>query len=155
MNIRKLIVKILSTFFYLGYLPVLPGTFASIVGIFLFYLIKDSIYIHTLLTLLFIITGLLVTTEAEKIFNKKDARCIVIDEISGMLLALIFIPYDIRLIIIGLILFRILDLLKPYPAGRLHTMKANIGIMGDDIVAGLYTNIILQLALRCASFKVS
>lgn len=135
MNIRKHMVKILSTFFYLGYLPILPGTFASIVAIFLFYLTKDSILIHALFTLLLIILGLLVTTEAEKIFNKKDARYIVIDEISGMLLAILFIPYDIRLIIIAFILFRILDALKPYPADRLQAMKGNIGVMGDDIVA--------------------
>lgn len=155
MNIRNYIIKIISTFFYLGYLPVIPGTFASIVGVFLFYLIKDSVFIHALLTLLFIILGLSITTEAEKIFNKKDARCIVIDEISGMLLALLFIPYDIRLVVVAFILFRILDALKPYPADRLQTMKGNIGVMGDDIVAGFYTNIILQVVLRLASFKTS
>lgn len=155
MSIRKHTVKIISTFFYLGYLPFIPGTFASIAGVVLFYLIKDSVFMHPLLTLLFIILGLLVTTEAEKIFNKKDARCIVIDEISGMLLALLFIPYDIRLIIVAFILFRILDALKPYPANKLQTMKGSIGIMGDDIVAGLYTNIILQVALRLATFTTS
>lgn len=155
MSIRKHTVKIISTFFYLGYLPFIPGTFASIAGVLLFYLIKDSVFMHALLTLLFIILGLLVTTEAEKIFNKKDARCIVIDEISGMLLALLFIPYDIRLIIVAFILFRILDALKPYPANKLQTMKGSIGIMGDDIVAGLYTNIILQVVLRLASSMTS
>jgi phosphatidylglycerophosphatase A len=138
-----------------GYLPIIPGTFASIVGIFLFYLIKDSIFIYTLFTLLFILLGLLVTTEAEKIFNRKDARCIVIDEICGMLLALIFIPYDVKLVIIAFILFRVLDALKPYPAGKLQNLKGGIGIMSDDIVAGLYTNIILQLVLRLTSFKAS
>ena len=155
MGIRKYTIKIISTFFYLGYLPVLPGTFGSIAGVFLFYLIKDSVFTHILLTLLFIILGLLTTTRAEKIFNKKDARCIVIDEISGMLLALLFIPYDITSIVIAFILFRILDALKPYPANRLQNMKGSIGIMGDDIVAGLYTNIILQVALRLAIFRTS
>jgi len=155
MNIRKHIVKVLSTFLYLGYLPFIPGTFASIAGILLFYLIKGNIFIYTLFTLLFILLGLLVTGEAEKIFHQKDARYIVIDEVSGMLLALIFIPYDTRLVIIAFVLFRILDAMKPYPAGKLHNLRGSIGIMGDDIVAGVYTNIILQLVLRLASFKTS
>ena len=155
MNMRNHIVKILSTFFYVGYLPLMPGTFASIVGVSLFYLIKDSIFIHALFTLSFILLGLLVSTKAEKIFKQKDAKCIVIDEISGMLLALLFIPYDIRWLIIAFVLFRILDALKPYPADRFQALSGGIGIMSDDIIAGLYTNIILQFVLRLASFKTS
>jgi len=92
---------------------------------------------------------------AEKIFNKKDAGCIVIDEVSGMLLSLIFIPYDIKLVIMSFILFRILDALKPFPLDRLQSLTGSTGIMSDDIVAGLYTNIILQVALRLISFKTS
>lgn len=110
---------------------------------------------HIVLTLTLIIIGLLITGRAEEIFNKKDAGCIVIDEVSGMLLSLLFIPYDIRLVIIAFILFRILDTLKPYPSDRLQNLKGSWGVMSDDIVAGLYTNIILQVVLRLVSFKVS
>ena len=99
--------------------------------------------------------GFLLTGRAEKIFNKKDARCIVIDEVSGMLLSLIFIPYDVKLVIMAFVLFRILDTLKPFPSGRLERISGSMGIMSDDIVAGLYTNIILQVVLRLASFKTS
>lgn len=148
-------VKILSTFFYVGYLPFIPGTFSSMVCIFIFLWISQNIFIYGLLTITFMLAGLLVSGRAERLFNKKDARCIVIDEVSGMLLSLMFIPYDLKLVIIGFILFRILDTLKPYPAGRLQELHGSIGIMGDDIVAGLYTNIILQFVLRCASFKIS
>ena len=154
-SLTGFIIKIISTFFYCGYLPFIPGTFASMVGIFLYYLIKDSIFIYTLFTLIFIILGFLITGKAEKIFNKKDARCIVIDEIAGMLVALMFIPYSLKLVIMGFVLFRILDALKPYPAGRLQELKGSIGIIADDILAGLYTNIILQLVLRFASFRTS
>lgn len=149
------IIKILSTFFYVGYLPLIPGTFGSIAGVFLFYCVKDNNFIHILLTLTVIILGFLISGRAEKVFNKKDSRCIVIDEVSGTLLALIFIPYDIKLVILAFILFRILDTLKPYPAGRLENLPGSIGIMGDDIVAGLYTNIILQVVLRLISFRAS
>ncbi|PIP20528.1 MAG: phosphatidylglycerophosphatase A [Candidatus Omnitrophica bacterium CG23_combo_of_CG06-09_8_20_14_all_40_11] len=148
MKIRDFIIKTLSTFFYVGYLPFIPGTFASIAAILLFYFIKDNNSIHILLTLILIALGFLITGRAEKIFNKKDARCIVIDEVSGMLLSLIFIPSDIKLVIMAFILFRILDALKPLPSDRLQNLTGSIGIMSDDIVAGLYTNIILQVVLR-------
>lgn len=106
-------------------------------------------------TLSLIILGFLVSGEAERILNIKDAKCIVIDEVCGMLLSLIFIPYNIKTVIIAFILFRILDSLKPYPAARLQNLKGSPGIMADDIVAGLYTNIILQIILRLASFRIS
>lgn len=149
------IIKTTTTFLYVGYLPFIPGTFASIVGIILFYFVKDNIFLYILLTLILIALGFLFTGRAEKIFNKKDARCIVIDEISGMLLSLIFIPYDIKLVIIAFILFRILDALKPFPSNRLQNLTGSISIMSDDIVAGLYTNLILQVVLRLVSFKIS
>ena len=151
----NIIIKTLSTFFYVGYLPFIPGTFGSIAGAFLFYFAKDNSFIQISLTLTLIILGFLISGRAEKLFNKKDARRIVIDEVSGMLLALIFIPYDIKLVILAFILFRILDTLKPYPAARLENLPGSTGIMGDDIVAGLYANVILQVALRLISFRAS
>jgi phosphatidylglycerophosphatase A len=148
MSVRNFIVKIISTFFYIGYLPLVPGTFASLAGIFLFYLIKNSIFAYTLLTLVLLVLGFLVSGRAEQIFKEKDARCIVIDEVAGMLLSLIFIPYDIKFTVAAFVLFRILDALKPFPADRIQDLRGGAGIMGDDIVAGLYTNIILQVVLR-------
>jgi len=153
MNLNKIIIKALSTFFYIGYLPFIPGTFGSIAGVFLFWFLKDNIQLYMLSVVFLIILGFSIAGRAERLLNRKDASCIVIDEVSGMLLGLIFIPYDIKLIIIGFFLFRLLDTLKPYPAGALEELKGSIGIMGDDIVAGLYTNIILQVVLRLASFK--
>ena len=155
MNILNFIIKTLSTFFYVGYLPFIPGTFASIAAVFLFYFVKDNNFLYILLTLTLIALGFLLAGRAEKIFNKKDAGCIVIDEVSGMLLSLIFIPYDIKLVIIAFILFRILDTLKPYPLDRLQNLTGSIGIMGDDIVAGLYANAILQVVLRLISLRAS
>ncbi|OGX41245.1 MAG: hypothetical protein A2984_02490 [Omnitrophica WOR_2 bacterium RIFCSPLOWO2_01_FULL_41_12] len=146
-------IKILSTFFYIGYLPLIPGTFASITGVFLFYFLKDNLLIYIFSILFLLLIGILVGERAEEVFQRKDCPFIVIDEVLGMLLSLIFIPYDIKLVIIAFVIFRILDTLKPYPASMLQNLKGGIGIMGDDIVAGLYTNIILQLALRLAVFS--
>ena len=153
MKLSNFIVKTLSTFFYIGYLPLIPGTFASIAGVFLFYFLKDNLLIYIFSILFLLLIGILVGERAEEVFQRKDCPFIVIDEVLGMLLSLIFIPYDIKLVIIAFVIFRILDTLKPYPASMLQNLKGGIGIMGDDIVAGLYTNIILQLALRLAVFS--
>jgi len=148
-------VRILSTFFYAGYFPFMPGTFASFVAALLVFLIAGNTGLHLLLTAVFLIIGFLVSGRAEKLFGKKDARYIVIDEVAGIFISFAFIPYDIKLIICGFILFRILDALKPYPAAYLETKKGSVGVMTDDIVAGIYTNIILQFVLRLTSFKAS
>lgn len=155
MNIRVSAIKVLSTFLYIGYLPFIPGTFASIAAVFLFYLNRNNTFFHMLLTLVLLILGFLVGGEAERVFNKKDSPRIVIDEVSGMLLAFLLIPYDIKLVVIGFILFRLLDTLKPYPVQRLQKLRGSLGIMIDDMVAALYTNIILQLLLRVNSFIAS
>lgn len=155
MKIRQEIIKLISTFFYTGYLPLIPGTFGSMAGLLVFYLIKDNAFVLALVTSVILILGFVVTSEAENIFKRKDASCIVIDEVSGMLLSLLFLPYSARIVVIAFFLFRILDTLKPYPAGRLQNIKGSLGIMSDDIVAALYTNIILQFVLRFISFKAS
>jgi phosphatidylglycerophosphatase A len=155
MEIRKTVVKSLSTFFYVGFLPFMPGTFGSLSAILIYYFIKDNYFIYIASTIGLIALGFLVTSEAEKIFNRKDSSYIVIDEVSGMLLSLIFIPYDVKLVIVAFIIFRILDTLKPYPCGSFQELKGSVGVMGDDIIAALYTNIVLQIVLRLASFKIS
>ncbi|MBM3246336.1 MAG: phosphatidylglycerophosphatase A [Candidatus Omnitrophica bacterium] len=142
---RKFIVKIISTFFYVGYLPLVPGTFASIAGIGLYYLVKDSSFVYSLTTLAALAAGFLTAGGAEEVFHQKDDRRIVIDEVAGMLLSLAFLPYDIKLVVFAFVLFRVLDALKPYPAWRLQNLKGSPGVMSDDIVAGLYTNFILQV----------
>ncbi len=153
MAISKFVIKLISTFFGVGYLPFISGTFASIAGVFLFYLVKDNAALFVLLTSILLIAGFVVAGMAEKAFGKKDARCIVIDEVCGMLLSLGFLPfYNIKVIIAGFLVFRILDSLKPYPAWQLQGLKGSPGVMADDIIAGIYTNIVLQLALRLASF---
>lgn len=155
MKTSRSVVKFLSTFLYIGYIPVVPGTFASLAGILLFYLVKGNTAVYLGFTLTVIILGFLISGRAEDIFKKKDHRQVVIDEIAGMLLSLIFLPCDARLVIIAFIIFSILDAIKPFPAGRLEKRPGGIGIMMDDIVSGIYTNIILQIALRFASFKIS
>lgn len=130
----------------------MPGTYASIAGVFLFYLLGDAPLIFVLATVLFLAAGFVFCGRAERLFGKKDCSYIVIDEVAGMLLGFVFIPWGIKPALVGLLLFRILDTLKPYPAGALQELNGSAGIMLDDITAGLYTNIILQLVFRPAVF---
>jgi phosphatidylglycerophosphatase A len=95
-----------------------------------------------------VVLGLATCGRMEKLLNKKDPGCIVIDEVAGMLLALSFIPYDFKIIFLAFLIFRILDTLKPFPAARLQNLPGAVGVMGDDLVAGIYTNIVLLLILR-------
>ncbi|MFH0762715.1 MAG: phosphatidylglycerophosphatase A [Candidatus Omnitrophota bacterium] len=153
MKLSENTVKTITTFFGVGYLPFVPGTFGSLAGLFVFCLIKDNAFIYALSIVVLLILGLSVSGAAERIFKKKDASCIVIDEVCGMLLSLAFLPYyNIKVVFIGFIIFRILDSLKPEPAGRLQGLQGGLGVVADDIIAGLYTNIVLQAALRLASF---
>ena len=142
------LARTISTFFYIGYLPFIPGTFGSLAGIILFYLVKNSKPQYFVLTLAVTVLGFIAATKAEESFKRKDPGCIVIDEVSGMLISFIFLPYDLRLVIAGFFLFRLLDTLKPYPAGSLQRMRGAMGIMIDDIIAGIYTNLILQIVSR-------
>ena len=155
MFLKKNIILLFSTFFYIGYLPFIPGTFGSLAGLILFYLSRNSLAAYISITFILLILGFLSAGNAERILNKKDCRYIVIDEVSGMLLAFMFIPFDIKLLTLGFFLFRIFDTLKPYPAGSLQNLKGSLGIMADDLIAAAYTNIVLQLVLKFATFKAS
>ncbi len=154
-SLENFILKITGTFFFIGYLPFIPGTFGSLAGVGLFILLKAKALNCFIAFLALLAAGLLVSGRLEKVLNKKDPSCIVIDEVCGMLIALSFMPLDLRIIILGFLFFRILDTLKPYPASGLQNIKGSLGVLSDDIVAGVYTNIILQLILRFSSSSAS
>jgi phosphatidylglycerophosphatase A len=149
LNVGDFLVKAISTVFFIGYLPLIPGTFGSIAGVGLFCLLKSTAWVTYFLFILgIILLGLITSGRTEKLLNKKDPGCIVIDEVVGMLIALSFIPDDFRIIFLAFLIFRILDTLKPFPAGRLQHLRGSVGVLADDIIAGIYTNIVLLLILR-------
>jgi len=138
-----------SSVLFIGYLPLAPGTFGSIAGIGIFYLLKDTTFLaYCAFLLAIIVLGLASSGRTERLLNKKDPGCIVIDEVAGMLIALSFMPFDFKIIFLGFIIFRILDTLKPFPAARFEHLPGAWGIMTDDLIAGIYTNIVLLLILK-------
>ena len=154
-SIVNFMLKVVGTFFFVGYLPFIPGTFGSLAGVGLFIILKGQVVNCFIALLLLLSAGFLVSGRVEKLLNRKDPSCIVIDELCGMLIAFSFMPLDIRIILLGFLFFRILDTLKPYPASALQNIRGSFGVMSDDIVAGLYTNIILQFILRFSSASFS
>lgn len=141
-------IKLVTSFFYLGHSPFMPGTVGSLGGLVVYYLVKNSEILHGFSILFLFVLGIIFAGEAEKIYKRKDASMIVIDEACGMLLALYFVPISMFSVILGFFLFRIFDILKPPPAKRMEKLTGSMGIMFDDIIAGIYTNLILQLIFR-------
>ena len=148
MPLMKSLVKLIASCFYLGYLPFIPGTVASAFALGLYFLFKNNFYLYTIVLIVVGALGFLVAGRAERIFQQRDSNKIVIDEVAGLLLAFWALRLDLVLIITGFFIFRALDLIKPYPADRLEKIEGSVGIMGDDLVAGLYTNIVLQIVTR-------
>jgi len=152
-GLSKNILVAITTLFGVGYCPGIPGTAASVVAVLVFILIKSPIY-YLIFTLFSIAVAFLLSTPAEKVFGVKDCKKIVIDDFSGMLLSLLFIPKTIELVIPAFFLFRMFDMLKVPPANKIEQFPGAKGIVGDDLVAGIYANLAIQivrLALKILS----
>jgi phosphatidylglycerophosphatase A len=141
---------IIATGFGVGYSPVAPGTLGTLVAIPIYYFLSDipsPLYEITLIGFFFL--SVWISEKAEIFFVKKDDQRIVIDEIIGFLITMLWIPKTTRFIIIGFILFRFFDILKPFPIRRLERrLKGGYGVVLDDVAAGVYANIILHLIGR-------
>ena len=147
--------RLVATFFCAGYFPVAPGTFASAVGLLLFLFLRDFPAAYLLVTLAVTILGFVTCGRAEKSFSRHDPSQIVIDEVAGILIALFSFPFNLPLALLAFFIFRAFDMVKPPPADGLQRLPGSLGIMLDDIVAGLYTLIVFQLAFRLIVFKAS
>lgn len=141
-------IKLITSFFYLGHSPFMPGTIGSIGGLIVYFLVRHNEILYGFSMIFLFVLGVLFAGEAERVYNRKDAQMIVIDEATGMLLSLFFVPFSIFSVILGFFLFRVFDIVKPYPAKRVEKLSGSMGVMFDDIIAALYTNLILQVIFR-------
>ncbi len=104
---------------------------------------------YTVFLLVFTAVAVYVSREAEFIFGQKDAPCIVIDEVVGLLCTMLYVPATIPAVIIGFILFRFFDILKPFPVRLLEDkLPGGYGVVGDDVMAGIYSNLALQVLIK-------
>lgn len=139
-----------ATGLYAGRLPLAPGTWGSLVGLALYYLLRNlslPVYLGVLAGLLLV--GIYVCGSAEKILDRRDPQEVVIDEIAGMLITLLAAPPDYLYWFLGFVLFRFFDIAKPFPIRLVdQRIQGGIGIMLDDVLAGLYSLLTLQLLYR-------
>lgn len=142
---KKEFVKIISSFFYIGYVPFFGGTAASFVTLFLYLYLVNHFAVYLIFLIILIILGLLFKKESEDVFGFKDPPEVVIDEVIGMLIALFMMPATFKFLALGFIIFRVFDIIKPYPANRIEDSSSRFSIIGDDIIAAIYTNLILQI----------
>lgn len=147
MNLKRHAVMFLATGGYSGRIPFAPGSFGSMVGIPLVYLLaRLPLAMAVIATILFIAGAIWVAGEGEKALNAHDPGCIVIDEIAGMCVAMLGLPFTPVYLVSGFVVFRILDIVKPPPARQVDRgLNGGLGIVMDDVIAGLMTNILLHL----------
>lgn len=133
-----------------GYFPWMPGTVGSLAGILLYYSLRSmprGPYLAFVVAFFFL--AVWVAGLAEVIFGAKDPQRIVIDEIVGMLVTLVLLPLSWKTALVGFVLFRVFDIWKPFP---IRLVQDNIpggwGVVGDDVVAAIYANLILQILVR-------
>jgi len=132
-----------------GYLPRAPGTWGSLVGVLLWFLLRPlPLAPYCIFVAGLFILGTVAAGAAEKIVDRGDPGLVVIDEIVGQIIALTAVPAHPLWIILGFIFFRFFDILKPFPVGWLDShIHGGLGIMLDDVAAGLYALLVLQLGL--------
>lgn len=146
-------VTFVASLFGAGFLPYMPGTFGTVVAALLYYLMPGSWFVGEPALffggalILFSIASSLLSTLAEKRLGH-DAPQIVIDELCGYFVAVMFLPHGLMTAIYAFVLFRVFDIAKPFPANRAQNVSKGWGVVLDDLVAGLYANIVLQILIR-------
>jgi phosphatidylglycerophosphatase A len=139
----------IATFGYVGYFPIAPGTAGSLAALPLYALVRwvgtPAVELATLVAVVAI--GIWAANGTERALKRKDPGPVVIDEVLGMLLTLAFMPLSGWGIAVGFLLFRILDVIKPFPAGRLEHLPGGLGIMADDAMAGVYGHLLMRMAM--------
>ncbi len=157
------------TTFGVGYLPLMPGTYGSIVGVGIYWLVRQfeiggEIYLSNLgwrieqinawqhvvnlvVFLLFSLLGIWAANRATILFKNKDPQQAVVDEVIGQLIVFLFVPFAVgwQFVAAGFLLFRLFDIWKPYPIDSLQNLPAGIGVCADDILAGVYAGVCLAL----------
>lgn len=136
----------ISSFFYTGFFPYSSGTLASLLtALIWFFFIKLDLVPYIVLVLLLTVVGTFIINQSLKYFDNKDPHAVVLDEVCGMLITLIGAGHSVTNLLIGLALFRIFDILKPFLIRRLEALPRGYGIMADDVLAGIYSMILLSL----------
>jgi phosphatidylglycerophosphatase A len=142
---NKLLAKLICTFFFAGYFPFAPGTFGSLITLLIIWFFIPSFFCILLpVTLGLFFISVWSATKGEEIFGE-DGRQIVIDEVVGMAISLLFVPKEIKWYVLAFFLFRLFDIIKLPPARGAEKLKGGWGVTLDDVAAGIYANVSLHI----------
>jgi phosphatidylglycerophosphatase A len=137
-----------ATALWSGYFPIAPGTVGSAVGLVLFVpLLRLSPALQLAAVAALFIAGVVASTRVARGVGIEDPGIVVVDEVLGMWTSLLFLPFTPATAVAAFFLFRILDVFKPYPARQLESLPGGWGIMSDDLIAGVYANLLLRAGL--------
>lgn len=146
MNVKEKLVVFLATGCFVGNIPIAPGTFGSIAGLlFCFFLSKADFLFASLVVVVFIAFAVWIAGEAEKIIKQKDPGSIVIDEMAGIMVTLLGLPFNVVSVISGCFVFRFLDIIKPFSIRTIENrLSGGAGVVIDDVAAGIIGNCLLR-----------
>lgn len=151
-SVERKIILVFATGIGVGYFPLFPGTMGTLLAVPLSFGV-NRLATHSLLLGLVTLVGFIscavwLSTRGETFLGRKDPGSIVIDEIAGFLVANFLAPPGLTTLVLAFVLFRIFDIVKVFPASRLQTLAGGIGIVSDDVIAGVYTFVILRVISR-------
>jgi len=139
--------KFIGSAFFSGYMPFAPGTFGSIVALIIYLLPGfENPVLLLLLISVFSISGIFLGTKFETVYGKDPKQC-TIDEMVGMWISLLFLPKEVLPVLTAFAIWRILDIVKPFPANLAEKIDGGLGIMLDDIIAAIYTLAITHILI--------
>jgi len=136
----------IATCGYVGYVPIAPGTFGSAAGLAVFMAVRStgSVTVELATIVILFAIGIWAGNVAEHHFGGIDPGPIVLDEVVGMLITLALLPVNVTGAIVGFLIFRVLDVVKPWPAGGFEKLPGGLGVMADDGMAALYGNLAMR-----------
>jgi len=142
--VAKKLTLAVASFFGVGYLPRCPGTWASAAAVVLAWFLGSTLIYWTVF---FCIAGLWACVGAREAFGAEDPGAFVMDEVCGMMLAVLWLPRTLVLYAAAFVLFRLFDIWKPWPISKIQASKGSWSIMGDDLLAGVFANLLLSSVL--------
>lgn len=149
----SLLIKVFASALFTGYSPVASGTFGSLIGLAVYFIPGFELpFLIMPASMLVFALGVKASETMERRYGHDPAE-VTIDEVVGMWISLLLLPKNLVVAGTGFIIFRVLDIVKPFPAKKFDSRKGGFGIMMDDVVAAVYTNVILHFVFSLPLFR--